>query len=124
MTVHAANFDLVVVFPYLVPMKTVRHTDKDFSAKIREATADSSLFDAEIEQRTKAILHGVQVRGDDAVLEFTEKFDGARLAAEQLAVTQAELFNASLAADESLRAAVAEAEANIAGFAKKSSIIA
>ncbi len=120
MTVHAANFDLVVVFPYLVPMKTVRHTDKDFSAKIREATADSSLFDAEIEQRTKAILHGVQVRGDDAVLEFTEKFDGARLAAEQLAVTQAELFNASLAADESLRAAVAEAEANIAGFAKKS----
>jgi histidinol dehydrogenase len=101
-------------------MKIVRHTDKDFSAKLREATADSSLFDAEIEQRTKAILHDVFVRGDDAVLDFTEKFDGAKLSAEQLAVTQAELFNASLAADESLRAAVAEAEANIAGFAKKS----
>ncbi len=35
------------------------------------------------------------MRGDDAVLEFTEKFDGAKLTAEQLAVTQAELFNAS-----------------------------
>lgn len=101
-------------------MKIVRHTDKDFTAKIREATSDSSLFDAEIEQRTKAILHEVFVRGDDAVLEFTEKFDGAKLTAEQLAVTQAELFNASLAADPSLRAAVAEAETNIAGFAKKS----
>ena len=101
-------------------MKIVRHTDKDFSAKIREATSGSSLFDAEIEQRTKAILHDVYVRGDDAVLDFTEKFDGAKLAAEQLAVTQAELFNASLAADESLRAAVAEAEGNIASFAKKS----
>jgi histidinol dehydrogenase len=78
------------------------------------------LFDAEIEQRTKAILHEVFVRGDNAVLEFTEKFDGAKLASEQLAVTQAELFNASLAADESLRAAVTEAEANIASFAKKS----
>ena len=101
-------------------MKIVRHTDQNFSAKLREVAADSSLFDAEIEARTKAILHEVAQRGDDAVLEFTEKFDGAKLTAEQLAVTQAELFNASLAADEALRAAVAEAEKNIAGFAKKS----
>jgi histidinol dehydrogenase len=101
-------------------MKIVRATDKDFAAKIREATSDSSLFDAEIEQRTKAILHDVFVRGDDAVLDFTEKFDGAKLTANQLAVTQAELMAASLKADESFRAAVAEAEANIASFAKKS----
>jgi len=101
-------------------MKIVRHTDKDFSAKIRAATSGSSLFDAEIEQRTKAILHDVFVCGDDAVLDFTEKFDGAKLSADQLAVTQAELMAASLKADESLRAAVAEAEANIASFAKKS----
>jgi histidinol dehydrogenase len=101
-------------------MKIVRATDKDFAAKVREATADSRLFDAEIEQRTKAILHDVFVRGDDAVLDFTEKFDGAKLTANQLAVTQAELMAASLKADESLRAAVAEAEANIASFAKKS----
>ena len=101
-------------------MKIVRHTDKNFSARLREATSDSSLFDAEIEQRTKAILHDVFVRGDDAVLDFTEKFDGAKLTADQLAVTQAELMVASLKADESLRAAVAEAQANIASFAKKS----
>jgi histidinol dehydrogenase len=101
-------------------VKSIRHTDKDFPARLRDVAADSSLFDAEIEQRTKAILHEVFVRGDNAVLEFTEKFDGAKLASEQLAVTQAELFNASLAADESLRAAVTEAEANIASFAKKS----
>jgi len=101
-------------------MKIVRHTDKDFSAKLRELTAGASLFDAEIEARTKAILHEVFIRGDAAVLEFTEKYDGAKLTTEQLAVTQAELFNASLAADESLRAAVAEAEKNIADFAKKS----
>ena len=101
-------------------MKIVRHTDKNFTARLRELTADASLFDAEIEARTKAILHAVFVRGDDAVLEFTEKFDGAKLSAEQLAVAPAELFNASLKADESLRAAVAEAEKNVAFFAKKS----
>ena len=101
-------------------MKIVRHTDKDFAAKLRDVAADSSLFDAEIESRTKAILHDVFLRGDDAILDFTEKFDGAKLAAEQLVVTQAEFFNASLKADESLRAAVSEAEKNIAFFAKKS----
>jgi len=101
-------------------MKIVRYTDKDFTARLRELTSDASLFDAEIEARTKAILHEVFICGNDAVLKFTEKFDGAKLTAEQLAVTQAELFNPSLAADESLRAAVAEAEKNIADFAKKS----
>lgn len=101
-------------------MKTVRHSDKNFAARIRELLADHSLFDPEIETRTKAILHDVFLRGDDALLEFTEKFDGAKLTAGQLAVTPAEFFQASLTADESLRAAVAEAEGNIAGFARRS----
>jgi histidinol dehydrogenase len=101
-------------------MNIVRYTDKHFSAKLRDLAADSSLFDPEIEARTKAILHDVFLRGDAAVLEFTEKFDGAKLSAYQLAVTQAELMAASLKADESLRSAVAEAEGNIANFAKKS----
>ncbi len=101
-------------------MKVLRHADANFAEKLRELTAASSLFDPEIEQRTRAILLDVYLHGDDALLEFTEKFDGARLAANQLAVTQAELMAASLKADEPLRAAVAEAEKNIANFAKKS----
>src|SRR5215475_7987035 len=101
-------------------MKVIRYTDADFPERLREVTAPSSLFDAEIEQRTRAILDVVHARGDEALLELTERFDGAKLDAEQLAVTQAELLTASLKADETLRAAVAEAERNIATFAKKS----
>ena len=101
-------------------MKVVRHTDADFPQRLREITAPSSLFDAEIEQRTRAILEAVHLRGDAALLELTERFDSARLSAEQLAVTQAELVTASLKADESLRTVVVEAERNIATFAKKS----
>ena len=101
-------------------MKVVRYTDSNFTGRLREITAPSSLFDPAIEQRTRAILDAVQARGDEAVLEFTEKFDGAKLTADQFAVTQAELMAASLKADESLRAAVTEAEKNIAAFAKKS----
>ncbi|MDR3377598.1 MAG: histidinol dehydrogenase, partial [Verrucomicrobiae bacterium] len=101
-------------------MKIARHTDKDFSAQLLGLSANASLFDEVIEQRTKAILHEVATRGDDALLELTQKFDGAKLTAEQLAVSQAELFNASLTADASLRAAVAETEKNVADFARKS----
>jgi histidinol dehydrogenase len=101
-------------------MKIVRHSDANFDAKLREITSASSLFDEEIENRTRGILREVFIRGDDAVLEFTEKFDGARLSADQLAVTQAELLAASIKADEALRTVVAEAEKNIAAFAKKS----
>ena len=101
-------------------MQVIHHTDANFAAQLREAAAGSSLFDAEIENRTRAIVDAIRARGDAALLEFTERFDGAKLAAERLAVSQAELFNASLAADESLRAAVAGAEKNIAAFARKS----
>lgn len=101
-------------------MKIVRHTDRDYAAKLSDLAAGASLFDPEIESRTRQILDAVYTLGDDAVLECTERFDGAKLTSDQMAVTQAELFNASIAADESLRDAVAEAEKNIADFARKS----
>ncbi len=101
-------------------MRVILHTDADFATQLAQVTAPSSLFDPVVEERTRAILEAVKARGDEAVLELTERFDGAKLVAEQLAVTQAEFMAASLKADPSLRQAVTEAETNIANFAKKS----
>jgi len=101
-------------------MKVARYTDADFANQLREILARSSLFDPVIEERTRTILELVHARGDEALLEFTVRFDGAELNPSQLAVTQAELMTASLKADDSLRAAIAEAQRNIANFAKKS----
>src|SRR5215510_13664387 len=101
-------------------MRVIRHTDPDFPERTRELAASSSLFDPEIEQRTRGILEDVQTRGDAALLEFIERFDGAKLNADQLHVTAAELMPVSLKADPALRAVVAEAEKNIARFARKS----
>jgi histidinol dehydrogenase len=101
-------------------MKIIRHTDAGFAGKIDALTAASSLFDRTIEERTRAILDAVFTRGDAAVLEFTERFDGAKLSEDQIALTQAELVAASLRADESLRAAVETARKNIAAFSRKS----
>jgi histidinol dehydrogenase len=101
-------------------MKVIGYGDSDFDERLRELTAPSSLFNPVIEERTRAILKAVQERGDEAVLELTEKFDGAKLRADQLGLTQAELLTASLKADDALRRVLAEAEKNIATFAKKS----
>ncbi len=101
-------------------MNIIRHTDADFAARLDAVTRASSLFDREIEERTRAILEAVYTRGDAAVLEFTERFDKATLTLDQLAVTQAELLAASIKADDSLRAAVETARKNIESFSRKS----
>lgn len=100
-------------------MKVIRHTDADFAARIAEVVAPSSLFDPVIEQRTRAIVDAVRERGDGALLEFTERFDGALLNAEQLPVTQAEFMSAALRADDGLREAVALAHKNIAAYSRR-----
>jgi histidinol dehydrogenase len=101
-------------------MNVIRYTDAGFGRRKKQLTAASSLFDPAIEDRARAIVEAVRERGDAALLEFTERFDGAKLAADQLAVTQAELLAASLQADEALRAAVAATDKNVAAFARKS----
>ncbi|MEQ2009188.1 MAG: histidinol dehydrogenase [Limisphaerales bacterium] len=101
-------------------MNVLKFSDKDFAARLSRLAAASSLFDPVVEERARGIIAVVRERGDAALLELTERFDGAQFTADQLAVSQAELFSASLAADDSLRAAVTEAEKNIAAFAKKS----
>jgi len=92
----------------------------DFSDQCRRLIASSSLFDPVIEQRSREIIQAVRERGDAALSEFTQRFDGATLEPDQFAVSHSELMAASLRADESLRATVAEASANIEAFAKRS----
>jgi histidinol dehydrogenase len=101
-------------------MKLIRHTNSDFREQVGRLTAASSLFDPEIEQRTRSIVEAVQSRGDEALIELTERFDGHRYFPEQLPVTKAELVSASLSADAELRDAVAFARRNVESFARRS----
>jgi histidinol dehydrogenase len=101
-------------------MNVTRYTDRSFARRLHELTARTSLFDPTIEERTQAIVQEVRARGDAAVLEFTERFDGARLNADQLVVTKAESLAAALRADQDLRGAVKTARQNIEAFSRKS----
>ncbi len=101
-------------------MKVIRYSDPDFAAQLQEVIAPSSLFDPTIESRARAILKKVRAGGAPALCELTKKFDGAKLTPGQLQVTTAELMAASLKADAGLRAAIAEADHNVAQFAAQS----
>jgi histidinol dehydrogenase len=101
-------------------MNVLRHRDDNFALKAEGLARASSLFDPGIEERSKGIIAAVKERGDAALVELTAKFDGATVAVDRLAVTPAELMAASLKADESFRAGVADAGRNIARFAKRS----
>ncbi|MCX8091659.1 MAG: histidinol dehydrogenase [Verrucomicrobiae bacterium] len=101
-------------------MRVLRDSDRDFESQIERLLSASSLFDPEIEARTRAIIEAVRERGDAALVELTARFDGAELRPEQLAVTRAELMAASLQAGPELRTAVFAASKNIAAFARRS----
>jgi len=101
-------------------MNVTSHRDTDFAAQLRRLLAPSSLFDPAIEEQTRALVEAVRTRGDQALIELTERFNGARLTTDQFAVSQAEFMAASLHADESLRAALAETAKNVRAFANRS----
>jgi histidinol dehydrogenase len=101
-------------------MKILCHTDRNFADQLRRFAQESSLFDPVIEGRARAIIQAVAKRGDPAVLEFTHRFDGARLTARRLAVTKPELARAVRQASPALKRAVATADRNVAAFARRS----
>ena len=86
-------------------MNVLKFSDKHYAARLGQLAAASSLFDPVVEERARGIVEAIRTRGDAALLELTGRFDGAQLTAEQLAVSPAEIFSASLTADAALRAA-------------------
>ena len=67
-------------------------TDSGFEAQFKARLHWSGETDSEIESRVASILADVQQRGDAAVLEYTQRFDGVQATSMQaLELTQAEL---------------------------------
>jgi len=69
---------------------------------------------SEIEPRVQPVLDAVRTRGDAALREYTEQFDGVKL--DDIAVPQAAFDAAEAALDESLKAAIQVAKANVERF--------
>jgi histidinol dehydrogenase len=70
----------------------LKTTDSDFEAAFQKRLHWSTDVDAAIESRVAEILADVQQRGDLAVLEYTQRFDGLKAnSMQKLVLTQSEL---------------------------------
>ncbi len=96
-------------------MKLLRYDQPDFAEAVAKACASSSLFDPKIEDAAWVVIANVRVRGDEALVELTERFDRVKLTAEQFRVTAP-----APKVDAALQRAIATAHKNIAVFAKRS----
>ena len=92
-------------------MKVYRYPDRQDIARLTERP----LHDAtDLNATVAAVLEDVRERGDEAVMEYEERFDHARL--KSLAVTEKEMDEAEAMVGEELRQAIAIAHANISKF--------
>ncbi|HIQ71771.1 MAG TPA: histidinol dehydrogenase [Candidatus Onthenecus intestinigallinarum] len=79
----------------------------------------SQLTDETVTQRVKDIVRDVRARGDAALFEYTERFDGAKLDAASVQVTPEEIRTAYDAAEKPWIDAMREAAARITAFHEK-----
>ena len=98
-------------------MKILRHTDADWkqtaAAFYRRAEASDH-----VREVVAGVIQAVRERGDEALRELTERFDGVRL--DSFRLPQEELAAAWEAADETLRGALEASHRNVFDFARRS----
>jgi histidinol dehydrogenase len=94
-------------------MKILRYDEPDFAAQLRKLQRQSEPH-PQVEKTVRDVLYAVRTGGDSALLEFTERFGGPRLAATNLLVT------GKAKVDAKTREAIATAHANVLAFARRS----
>lgn len=100
-------------------MKIIRHSDQDPVAALR--FLDRRYVPADdLRETVAAILNEVQQRGDEALLDLTERFDKADLRASGIDVTEKEFAAAAAQVDETLKSAVAATLENVRHFTRRS----
>ena len=101
-------------------VRRLSSVEPDFEAAFSKLVAVDASVDPEITRRAEAIVEDVRIRGDAAVLEYTERFD--RLPAQKLSdlmVTAEEMREALEGLPAEQRAALEEAAERIRVFHEK-----
>ncbi len=90
-----------------------------FEERLGYLARRGEILTEEYEERVKEIIREVRERGDEALLEYTERFDGLKLTQETLEVPYEELENAYEEIEEEVREALEIAEERIRLFHEK-----
>ncbi len=100
----------------------IKYDQVDFEKRfteIRTAVVRAAHLDRDKENQLDAILDEVTKRDDEAVAEFTEKFDGVKLTPEQFRISEAELKEAHKTIDKALLKSIRQAIKNVKEYQSK-----
>lgn len=86
------------------------------AAKLARVAARSVALDGELLRAVAAIVEDVRTRGDEAVIEYTERFDGVRLEPSELRIGARQLRESAERADMCVREALREAIKRVRAF--------
>ena len=100
-------------------MRTIKLTEETKKDLLSALLKRSPKQYGEYESRVEAILSDVEKRGDEAVFEYTEKFDGVKLDKNTVRVSEAEIKEAYDKIDPKVLAVIKKAAANIKSFHEK-----
>ena len=97
-------------------MKIISLTQESKEELLRTLAMRSTDSFAEQQAKVDAIVSDVRKRGDEALFEYTEKFDGVKLTPDNIWVTGEEIDAAYAEIDPELLAVIRESAANIRDF--------
>ncbi len=90
-----------------------------FDERLKYLANRGEILTEEYEERVKEIIRNVRERGDEALIEYTNRFDGLELTPDTLEVPYEELENAYEELDERVKEALEIAEERIRVFHEK-----
>ncbi len=94
-------------------------TSKTFAREFEALLGPKREMSEDVDRIVRAIVQDVQARGDDAVLDYTSRFDRLELTAETLAIGEAEVDAALASVDAELLEALQLAAERIASHHKR-----
>ncbi len=94
----------------------IRSRDAGFADAFERLEQRLSLDRAEVDTAVAAVLEDVRRRGDDALLEATERFDGYRLTRDEIRVPESEIAAAGSELEPADREALAAAAERVRSF--------
>ncbi|WP_417530930.1 histidinol dehydrogenase [Marinobacter lipolyticus] len=100
-----------------ITIKRLNASQSDFDSVLAKLLAWDDSVDHQVNESVRHILHEVKTRGDQAVLEFTEKFDRLKVSSvAELEMDQSRLQKALVAIPEDQRVALEKAAERVRSY--------
>jgi len=104
----------------MAEIRQLDSSDADFYSRLDDLLAWESVSDANVNKTVEDIIHNIRKRGDNALLEYTNRFDRMQVdSVKELMISADELQHAATSIDNQQRAALEHAAERVRLYAER-----